>query len=145
MSFHSSLVAALPADLVTAGVATSSAQVYFGRRPQHVTRQDGEVWVERLEVVESGTGAQILRGHTYRAHVRLRSNAGGDKTGKAQQDTAEALARTLAETYRGTRRLYGSSGLSSLIGWDANEEQETDPGDEEVIDMPVRLVAWVKE
>ncbi len=145
MSIHSSLVAAWPADIVTVGVATSSAQVYFGRRPQHVTRQDREVWIERLEVVEAGAGGQLLRGHTYRAHVRVRSNAGGDKTGKGQQDTAEALARTLAESYRGTRRLRSASGMTNLVAWEASEEQETDPGDEEVIDVPVRLVAWVKE
>lgn len=146
MSVHSSLVSAWPADLVTVAVATTSSQVYFGRREQHVTRSDREIWIERLEVDERGSGAQLVRGHRYRVHVRLRSNAGGDVTGKAQQDTVEALARTLAESYRGTRRLRAASGLSGLIAWDAVEESaDLDPDDAATIDAPVLLTCLVKE
>lgn len=147
MSFHSALVAAWPADLVTAGVVSVAAAVYVGRRPQGVPRQDAEVWLERVGVEERGGGLQRVHAHQYLAHVRGGpTNAGGKRTGEAQVTAVEALQRLLVARYDGTRRLYSSTGLSNLVAWAAVEERpDFDPEDQTVLDGVVRVTVLERE
>lgn len=144
---HAGLVSALPADLVTAGVVTAVAQVYFGRRAQNPARQDVEVWAERLDVDEVGTGGQVVRAHRYRLHVRGGpSNRGADQAGTAQVTAVEAAQRLVVERYHGQRRLYATSGLAGLIAFSAVADQaDVDPEEGKVLDGAVLLTAFVKE
>lgn len=145
MSFHSTLTAASawPADLVTAGVVSTAAQVYTGRRPRDKTDARGEVWLERLTVQVSGD-AQHIRSHAYRAHVRCRINGGPDKAGGAQVTAVEAYMRTIADRYHGLNP--SLTGVSNVVSVSAVEEGvDTDPGDELVQDGTVLVTFYVKE
>lgn len=121
MSFHSDLIAdgVWPADIRTATGLTGTA-VYVGRRPKAVPHKDAEVMIERGPTQERSRGGfEKLRVHTYTLRVRVKSNAGGDHAGKAQQDTVEAHLRTLSERYHGQRVLTGT--LTNLVAVSAGE------------------------
>lgn len=146
MSFHSTVTAALvwPADLVTAGVAPAAAAVYTGRRRQNVTRQDREVWLERLPEQRGGGGFQHVTRYPYLVHVRMKSNAGGDKTGNAQLAAVEAHMQTIAARYHATVPF--ASSVSAMLPCEATEEAvDVDPEDEAVLDGTVRVTFSVKE
>lgn len=142
MSTHTSLEAALKTDLVSAGVVTAEAQVYSGRRPQKVTRSDGEVWVERLPTEQIGRGLHRVTRHPYLIHVIGRpSNAGPAGTGEAQLETVEAKAETLVDRYDGTLPSEISDALSgTLVGVLAREESaDEDPDDAKRHSFSIRV------
>ena len=131
MSFHSSLIsdAVWPADIRTA-LGLSSGSVYVGRRPQNVPVKDVEVLILRGEVDQRGAGlGHEVEIHPYELHVRMRTNAGGDRTGKAQQTTVEAHMRTLVDRYHGLRPFVAT--LTDLVAVQAREgDVDLDPTDE---------------
>lgn len=156
MSFHSSLTAALvwPADLVTAGIVATAAQVYTGRRPRQPTDSRGEVWLERLaDPPTEGGGFQHVRRHAYRVHVREVGLAGSDKAGAAQLTAAEAKAQTIKERYDAAVPF--TSTFSGMLPAEAVEDSvDVDPGDPgneadiqavKVIDVAVLVTFNVKE
>lgn len=144
---HAGLVAALPADLVAAGAVSATGQVYFGRRAQNPARQDLEVFVERLDVNEQGSGAQLVHVHRYRFHVRGGPfNRGGDQTGEAQVAAVEVVQRTIVERYHGQRRLTGQAGLTDVAVWSAVADQpDVDPEDAKGLDSAVLVALHVRE
>lgn len=127
MSFHSDLIAVWPADLVSAGVVASTGQVYSGRRPRDKTDRRGEVWLERLpDPPSEGTGLQAVDVHTYSVHVLYPSNAGPDKSGKAQLDLVEAHLQTIVRRYDG--EIPFSATFTGMLPAEAVEGQvDTDP------------------
>lgn len=147
MSFHSSLIASAvwPADLVTAGVVTTAAQVYSGRRPQDKPNRLGEVWLERLaDPPAEGGGFQMVDRHAYLVHVRYPlGNQGGDLTGKAQLDVIEARMQTIRDRYDAAIPFVST--FAGMLPCDATEEAvDVDP-EGDVIDGTVRVVFSVKE
>lgn len=155
MSFHSSLmsVTGWPADLVTAGIVTSTDQVVPGRRPNNVLRRDLTLWIERKDDVpggEGGNGAQFLKGHVYVVHVLFPLNLGGNKAGKVQLDTIEAKLEAIRDRYHGASMpaaiVTAVPALANIVSASAVEEAvDEDPEDEAVQSGAVRVTWWEKE
>lgn len=149
MSFHADLVTPWAADLVTAGIVASTLDVYDGRRPEGVTRGPVEIWLERLPAEgggPAGGGLQLVDRRPYLVHVRVRSNAGGKKTGTEQLATVEAKLQAIVDRYAGERPFFGESGLEGIVCADAVEEAvDTDPTDAATLDGTVRVTFVVAE
>jgi hypothetical protein len=155
VSFHSSLVSAAgwPADLVTAGIVSSTAQVISGRKVNDKARRDLTVFLERDPTVPGGaggTGAQFVRGHVYIVHVVFPLNLGHDKTGKTQLDTVEAKLEAIAERYHGgsfpTAIFTAVPALARIYSISAGEETiDETPEDAAVLTGSVRVTFWERE
>jgi len=107
VSFHSDLIAdaVWPADIRTA-LSIAGTQVYVGRRPAAVTHKDVEVLIQRDATQERTRGGfEKVKAHRYTLRIRTKTNAGGDGTGKSQQDTIDGHLRTLVDRYHGQRVL----------------------------------------
>lgn len=146
MSFHSSLTASAvwPADLVSAGVVTSTAQVYVGRRPKKPGRTDLEVWLERRpDPPIEGAGFQFIDVHAYTVHVRARGNVGHDGTGNTNLAIVEAHLQTIVARYDGA--IPFSSTFSGMLPCEAVEGQvDVDPEDEAWTEGQVDVVFRVR-
>ena len=100
MSTFATIAALITTDLVTAGVAASTADVYTGRRPNRITKS-AEVWLERGEATPVGSSAQRQTAHTVYVHlIQRKSNAGPHGTGSVELLSLESKAETLTERYR---------------------------------------------
>lgn len=143
MSLHTDLFAAparvWPTDIATALGLGSPLQVYVGRRRQRVSRLDCDVWIEPVDGVEDGAGAQDVAWHVYDVHLRTTSNAGAEGTGVAQVDTIRAHMRTLVDRYHG-RKPAGFNTVVDLVSLEATERSvDADPEDARVLDGVVRV------
>lgn len=139
--------AVLPTDLVTAGIVAATTQVYTGRRPQHVTIQSGEVWLERFAGPVEGTGLEHVTTCVVRVHYRTaRGNAGGNKTGSAHLTEVEAKLAAIVARYRASLRFVAVSGLEGSLPASAVEGQvDEDPENEAVHSGYVDLTFRLKE
>lgn len=147
MSFYSTLMgsAVLPQDLVDAGVVTSTAHVYKGRRTQEPQLAGTEVWVEQVaSPATEGWGGQHVRVHEVRLHVRVEGNAGPDQTGSAQLDTVEAHLETLRNRYD-AEVLFTGSFAGMLPARAVVEQVDDSPDDLKVCEGILRLTFFVKE
>ena len=140
------LVSALAADFVTAGVVNTTGQVYAGRRPQHVTDQRGEVWLERLPGETSGS-LQHVTSCPVRMHYRAgRGNGGGNKAGTSQLTEVEAKLVLIRDRYRASMRFVATAGLEGSLPASAAEIQiDEDPEDEAVASGYVDVTFRLKE
>ena len=76
-----------------------------------------------------------LKLYRYTLAVRVRSNAGGDLAGEAQQTTVEAALRTLADRYNGLRLLAAPllTGGFLLVATQAQEiTPDAEPGRKDI-------------
>lgn len=145
MSFHSTLIAstAWPADLVTAGVVATAAQVVSGRRAPDKIDSRGAVWLERLPVTATGDVQQV-RAHPYRVHDLYRLNGGPDKAGTTQTTHVEAKLRVIADRYHGQN--LSITGVSNVISTAVAEDSvDVDPGDDMTLDGTAVVTFFVKE
>lgn len=148
MSFHSQLTdSTWPADLVTAGVVATTAQVYTGRRPRTPTDRRGEVWLERLPgpAVE-GTGQQLVLVHSYLVHYRYPlGNQGPDKAGAPLVSHVEAKLQTIRDRYHVA--IPFASTFPGMLPCEAAEESvDVDPEDPEgTLEGTVRVTFRVRE
>lgn len=137
---------ALPADLVRAGVVTSDAQVYPGRRPQHVTHLGLEVWLERLPRLGEGSGLQRVALCAVRFHVRKRLDQGPDQTGALQLAQVEGHLHTIYERYHGAVPLVAVPALrGSLPAVAVEGSLDVDPEDEDVLEGTVDVTFALPE
>lgn len=125
MSFHTSVAAAWPADLVSAGVVAAEADVYTGRQPEAVTRTTLSVWLERLNADAAGEG---VTQHPYLVHVRSGiGNKGGNQAGQAQLEAVEAALETVRERYDGKQPFVAT--VTTILAVEAGEvSADLDPG-----------------
>lgn len=148
MSIHAALVGASvwPADLVTAAVVTSSAQVYAGRRPQHVARNDREVWLEAIaSPSQEGSGFQAVDVYPYLVHVRLRApgNGGANQAGAGHVASVKALMETIARRYHG--EIPFAVTFTGMLPCEAVEESvDVDPEDAALVEGTVRVTFRVR-
>lgn len=133
MSFHSSLMAVWPADLVSAGVVTTADAVYVGRQAQEVARRDREVLIERLPDPDTeGSGGQNVIRHAYRLHVRVAANMGGNKAGTAFVTTVDPFLQLIKDRYHGQVRFVAT--FSGMMPASARENVvDEDPEDKRYI------------
>lgn len=142
MTVHTDLVTAFGTDLLAAGVVTSAAHVYGGRRPGRVTNTALEVWVELNEREEVGTGSQRITRHVYMLHLRAAPrNAGAGGVGNEQLLVAEAAAETIVARYHGElpSTLGGALGGSLVSARAALEDPDEDPEETKVQSLLVRV------
>lgn len=140
MSLHSDIVTSglLAAELVTAGAVTLAAQVYTGRRPQKITRTDGEVWVEKLPIEEIGTGLQGRALHPYLLHVFAGPfNSGPAGAGDAQLATVEATLETISSAFSGKSLFTANPEVISHSA--AVESIDSDPEEDRVVEGTIRV------
>lgn len=149
MSLWSLLTASavLPADLVSAGIVATTAQVVAGRRPQDKVDQRGDVWLERLPAPLEGNGLQLTTTCPIRVHYRTaRGNAGGNKAGTSQLVEVEAKLAAIASRYRAALPFLAVSGLEGSLPASAVEGQvDEDPEDESTVSGFVDLTFRLKE
>lgn len=128
MSVHSQITAAAvwPADLVTAGVVSSAADVYTGRRPQQITRET-EVWLEALPTEDaSPSGMQTVTRYPYMVHVTRKGNDGRGRRGERNLADVESHLQTLRARYHGELPFLAT--LTGLVSVEAVvEEVDDDP------------------
>lgn len=139
--------AVLPTDLVTAGIVTAAASVIPGRKPQAVTDQRGEVWLEHRGTQQVGSGLQHVWACTIRVHVRTgRGNLGGNKAGTAQLTSVEAKLETIARRYAAGVPFVATSGLEGMQAVTVSEPvPDEDPEEAGVASGYVDLTFRVKE
>ncbi len=100
MSFHKGLAPLLQTDVADA-LSLPPEAVYPGDRPQKVTRQGLEVWIEAGPGGASLAGA--LRLHPYTLHVRLKTRRGPDLTGAEEIAQVKRALDALEARYDGAR------------------------------------------
>lgn len=140
MTTHATLIdaAVWPADLVSAGVVASAAQVYSGARWASPATSNGEVWLERLGVEEQGRGLQGVRHLAYLVHYRQAVAEGTAREGKPAVDAVEAKLRAIVARYHGKRPFV--SAVPSIKAASAIEDRVlVDPEDKRFAEGTVRV------
>ena len=147
MTFHSTLTGAAvwPADLVTAGIVSTAAHVYVGRRPRMIPQTDRSVRLERLpkDSVEE-YGHQRVTAHPYLLHVLESDSKGPKQSGGALVTAVDAALEAVVDRYHGTRPFVAS--LPLIVAVTAEEEEfDEDPDTGLVQTGAVRVTFYVKE
>lgn len=142
MSFHSSLMTALSADVVTA-LSISSSAVLNGRRKENVARQGVTVLIEPVDVEYEGQGGgHQLKAHRYRVHVMDRSKPEGNLVGTTKTNTVQGHLQTLQRLWDGAGFTNSSNLSGDLICMSAViDEPDADKEDQETLDGSLLLTA----
>jgi len=110
VSFHDELIPLLTADLAQAFGVPEEA-IYVGDRPQKVTRQGLEVWIEPDVMGVFLRGGYVQ--HPYRIHLRVKIGRAHAKTGQVPVTRILNHTRELVDRYSGERPFWDQ--LPSLV------------------------------
>lgn len=132
MSFHSDLMLQLRADLAQQ-LGLSAQAVYVGDRPQKVTRQGLEVWIEPQDIEAPEPGLNL---HPYDVHVRLKARRSGSQTGEEQVELLKEQAEVVRWRYDGSRLFHRA--VPRLLASKA-EEGRVGEGEDDVLEGTVRV------